>query len=189
MTDRKIDRRSARTRQALTSAFVELILTRGYEAVTVADIIERANVGRSTFYLHYAGKEALLAASLERPCQGLAACIGGAATAQTLTPLLEHFRGQRRLNRAFFEYPLRPLWVKSLAASIERNLAQLARAGRTARRPQILPRPLLALLLAEMQVALITHWLAGALTVTAEVIAQALIDNTRALLASDTVHS
>jgi AcrR family transcriptional regulator len=189
MTNRKIDRRSARTRQALSSAFVELILARGYEAVTVADIIERANVGRSTFYLHYAGKEALLAQSLERPCRGLAACVGGAATAQTLTPLLEHFRGQRRLNRGFFEYPLRPLCVKSLAAAIERNLALLARAGHAARRPPLLPRPLLALLLAEMQVALIAHWLAGALTVTAAVIAQALIDNTRAMLASNALQS
>jgi AcrR family transcriptional regulator len=185
MTNGKMDRRSARTRQALTTAFVELILTRGYEAVTVADIIHRANVGRSTFYLHYAGKDALLQESLERPCRGLAACVGGDATAQTLTPLLEHFRGQRRLNRGFFESPLRPLWVKSLAASIERNLALIARAGRAARRPPLIPRPLLALLLAEMQVALITHWLAGAMTVTAEVIARALIVNTRAMLVSN----
>src|SRR6266404_7607300 len=56
MANRKIDRRTERTRAALMSAFLELILSRGYEAVAIADIIRKANVGRSTFYLHYARK-------------------------------------------------------------------------------------------------------------------------------------
>ena len=43
------------------SAFVELILAEGYESVAVGDIAIRANVGRSTLYLHYSSKEALLA--------------------------------------------------------------------------------------------------------------------------------
>lgn len=180
MENRKVDRRIERTRAALLSAFVELILSRGYEAVGVGDIIRKANVGRSTFYLHFARKDALLKESLERPNSALAACARGDMTARMLMPLLEHFREQRRLNRVFFEHPIRSLWVKSLAALIELNLAPGSTAAR--RRPPI-PRPLLALTVAEMQIGLITHWLNGAWSVKSDLIAEALVLNTRAMLA------
>ena len=161
-------------------AFVELVLKEGYEATGVGDIIRKANVGRSTFYLYYSSKEALLAASLERPCSGLAACAGGDATPQMLIPLLEHFRGQHSLNRVFFEHPVRRLWVKRLAVVIERKVALGSRASR-GRRPRM-PWSLLALTIAEMQIALIVHWLTGPVAVKSEVIAEALVFNTRAML-------
>lgn len=56
----KMDRRTARTRRALHDALMLLILRKGYEAITVQDIIDEADVGRSTFYAHYTGKEDLL---------------------------------------------------------------------------------------------------------------------------------
>jgi AcrR family transcriptional regulator len=55
-----MDRRTARTRRALHGALMALILRKGYEAITVQDIIDEADVGRSTFYAHYTGKEDLL---------------------------------------------------------------------------------------------------------------------------------
>jgi len=54
------DRRIVRTREALRCAFHTLILEKGYDAVTVHDIVQRANVARSTFYAHHAGKESVL---------------------------------------------------------------------------------------------------------------------------------
>ncbi len=59
------DRRVRRTEDALQKAMIELILERGFEAINVSEITERANVGRSTFYLHYADKEDLLQGSSE----------------------------------------------------------------------------------------------------------------------------
>jgi len=59
-----LDRRIQRTRQVLREALFELIIERGYEKIAIADITERANIGRSTFYLHYQEKEELLKASL-----------------------------------------------------------------------------------------------------------------------------
>ena len=59
------DRRSVRTRRNLGDALVALILRKGYESITVQDIIDEADVGRSTFYMHYTGKEDLLRASFE----------------------------------------------------------------------------------------------------------------------------
>lgn len=55
-----MDRRAARTRKALHQALMTLILRTGYAAITVQDIIDEADVGRSTFYAHYTGKEDLL---------------------------------------------------------------------------------------------------------------------------------
>lgn len=61
-----IDRRAARTRKALQGALIALITRKGYEAVTVQDIIDEADVGRSTFYAHYTGKDDLLRKSFEQ---------------------------------------------------------------------------------------------------------------------------
>jgi AcrR family transcriptional regulator len=184
MTRTRMDRRAERTRRALKSAFLELVLARGYAAVTVGDIIDQANVGRSTFYLHYSGKEALLQESLQGPCSGLAASVGGEVTSEMLTPLLVHFRDQWSINRVFFEHPLRALCVERLAALIERNLVRLRDTNRTAHTKALIPRPLMALLLAEMQIALITHWLAGAAPLEPHNLAQALLTSTHAVLAS-----
>lgn len=59
------DRRVRRTRKLLHDAFLELILEKGYAKTTVQDILDRADVGRSTFYAHFRDKEALLTASFD----------------------------------------------------------------------------------------------------------------------------
>jgi AcrR family transcriptional regulator len=56
------DRRVGKTQRALKEALTGLILEKGYEAVTVQDVIDRADVGRSTFYAHYIDKDELLLA-------------------------------------------------------------------------------------------------------------------------------
>ena len=58
------DRRVSKTRKALKEALTDLILEKGYEGVTVQDVIDRADVGRSTFYAHFADRDDLLMAIL-----------------------------------------------------------------------------------------------------------------------------
>ncbi len=65
MENQKMDRRIQRTRQLLQDALIALILEKGYDKITVQDIIDRANVGRSTFYAHYLDKDDLMESSLE----------------------------------------------------------------------------------------------------------------------------
>lgn len=56
----KTDRRVERTRELLQKALIELITERGYDVITIQNIVDRANVGRTTFYLHYNSKDELL---------------------------------------------------------------------------------------------------------------------------------
>jgi len=59
------DRRVRRTRAALQAALMALMTEKGYESTTVQDIIDRANVGRATFYSHFADKKTLLVSRIE----------------------------------------------------------------------------------------------------------------------------
>jgi AcrR family transcriptional regulator len=65
MAKKPIDRRVARTRAMLQQAHISLILKKGYDAITVDDICNAANVGRSTFYAHYTSKDDLRRSGLE----------------------------------------------------------------------------------------------------------------------------
>jgi len=65
MKTAKTDRRVARTREMLHHALMSLILKKAYEAISVEDICDAANVGRSTFYAHYTSKDDLKRSGLE----------------------------------------------------------------------------------------------------------------------------
>lgn len=59
-----LDRRSRRTKKQLREALIKLLLTHDYATLTVETITEEADLGRTTFYLHYNDKSHLLAATL-----------------------------------------------------------------------------------------------------------------------------
>jgi len=65
MKEKKEDRRISRTRRLMHEALMSLIVEKGYESITVQDILNRADVGRSTFYAHYRDKHELLLSSFE----------------------------------------------------------------------------------------------------------------------------
>jgi AcrR family transcriptional regulator len=62
---KKRDRRVERTQQLIRTALLSLIREKGFEALTVQEIIDRANVGRATFYAHFDNKDDLLVSGFE----------------------------------------------------------------------------------------------------------------------------
>jgi AcrR family transcriptional regulator len=172
MPSKKTDRRTQRTRQALISTFVKMLLERGYENFTVGDIADQANVGRSTLYAHYSGKDDLIKDCISRPSAVLASIVGRDAPA-TMAPLTNHFVEQRELNGVFFKDPVRQIWIRNLAGLLEPKVARLAREWRA--RP-LLSTKLISQLLAEMQVMLIST------VPKSEAMSEALIASSHALL-------
>ena len=63
---RKPDKRVRRTHERLGSALIELIQEKPIDDVTVQEVLDRASVGRSTFYLHFRDKNDLLLSQLEK---------------------------------------------------------------------------------------------------------------------------
>jgi AcrR family transcriptional regulator len=104
-----VDRRIQKTLQSLHQALIALILEKGYEAITVQQIIDKANVGRSTFYAHFSSKEQLLQSGLDDLHRFLASQQKAAAV-DTARPgeiglsfslaLFEHASGYRDVYRA-----------------------------------------------------------------------------------------
>lgn len=96
------DRRIRRTREALYSALLSLIVRKGYDATTIADILEEADVGRSTFYLHFSGKDALLHYGITRLAARLDEAVAGHAPGDFafLPPLIDHVRAHAGLFSA-----------------------------------------------------------------------------------------
>ena len=105
MNAAKNDRRSRRTRQLLGNALVELMLEKNFESITVQDILDRADIGRSTFYAHFTDKESLLISQIENVIHELEQHTAQASGAESmLLPSLElfrHVKDQRRLMQAF----------------------------------------------------------------------------------------
>src|SRR6266700_5592518 len=66
---RSMDRRTARTRQLLRQASIEVMQEKGFTATSVQEITERANVNRGTFYAHFSDKYALLEALIREEFQ------------------------------------------------------------------------------------------------------------------------
>lgn len=75
-TASRSDRRVQRTRQLLRDALMALIVEKGYDAIAVQDITDRANVARTTFYLHFRDKEELLLQSMEEVYDDLTTRMG-----------------------------------------------------------------------------------------------------------------
>lgn len=97
----KLDKRVRQTRAALLDALLELMRERGYERLTVQNLLDRANVGRATFYAHFDSKDELLASSVARLRDWLAGqwrTVPGQRLGFTL-PLFRHLSAHKSIYR------------------------------------------------------------------------------------------
>ena len=131
MKQTKQDRRSRRTRQLLQDALVALLREKRYDAITVQDILDRADVGRSTFYAHFYDKDDLLVSGVQSMLEGLSRW----SDEQGATPLLpslllfQHVQAHRELYQALKRAGQLDLLIATfqsfLAADVERRLHRL----------------------------------------------------------------
>jgi len=130
---RRADRRALRTRRRLGNALVELMLARRFDDISVQQLLDRAKVGRATFYAHFRNKHDLLFSDTERFCEALEAhFLAHAAGSRRVAPVAElfaHVAEYDAFQRALADSGLREsvydLVAGHLARLIERRVAEL----------------------------------------------------------------
>ena len=163
----KTDRRSQRTRHLLGAALVELIREKDYGTITVNDIIERANVGRSTFYVHYRDKDALFVGELDRVIEILSQRIPGQEEIPFFPSLglFRHVGEEFELYKSLLWTPGIDLLIKHLQKSISQRVEQgLQNSGRKFE----IPHPVLASFIAGSFLTLLKWWLENKMIYSAE---------------------
>jgi AcrR family transcriptional regulator len=164
--DQALDRRTQRTRKAISDAFVSLLFSRRYSAIRTADVIDAAGVGRSTFYEHFRNKDDVLVAVIEPLFTPLADAAAGRGSVGALWFMLDHVWEQRANARLLFEPPLGAKLQRKLAAMIEARLPDTAEAA---------PPALVAMGAAAGTLAMLRTWLAGEVACPSETLARRLV--------------
>lgn len=101
------DRRVLQTREALGDALIALIQIQPFDEITVQQVLDRAGVGRSTFYAHYSDKNDLLLSDFEDFLEMVSGFLNkSGAPARRLAPVEEmfaHIGDSRRVREALAE--------------------------------------------------------------------------------------
>lgn len=148
-----------RTQRAIFDAFRALVMERPYDAIRVGDIIDKAGVGRSTFYEHYRNKDEVLTHTITWLFEALADAAVGQADETRLLWVLDHFYEQRHFGRMMLSGEPLGLLVRHLAALIQAQE----------------PNALRARAAAAAQLEVIRCWLAGEIPASREEIFHALV--------------
>jgi AcrR family transcriptional regulator len=127
---KKLDPRVIRTRQLLRDALVSLIAEKGFDAITVQDIVDRATLNRATFYLHFQDKHELLIKSLRDEIDELVADIGPAEDSDQLVvegpqrPIVQVFQHVAQHAR-FYQVMMGAAGVPSFIAAVRDYIAEI----------------------------------------------------------------
>lgn len=174
------DRRVRRTRELLQKALLELMSERGYDAITIQEIVDRANVGRTTFYLHFNSKDELLIS-----CHDIIVAefhvgpLWPLSREELLSPqpppgmvsAYRHFQDARLLLYPIFQGKDGTLILRRIRDWSAEEIEESLRAA-FADADSAIPFNLLAGYLAGAQIALLQWWLEKRLPYTPEDLAQ-----------------
>lgn len=164
------DRRVRKTHRLLHQALMSLVLEKKYESITVQDILDRADVGRSTFYMHYQNKDELLADGFQHlegllnSAQSTSAVPSGRPCERIIgfsLAMFEHASEHRELLRASLSSSAEPVVRRELQSvltavvgrEVERGLQRRKRAA-CPLSPELLTHSLVAAF-----ISMLTWWL------------------------------
>jgi AcrR family transcriptional regulator len=158
-TKQKEDRRAMRSRKALSAAFVSLLGEKPYAKISIQAIVDRADVGRSTFYEHFENKEQLMLWGhdhLKDLVLGSAGPAPGGIPRLRFLGLYRHLAESGGMAEALGRGPAGEIISGFLRDTLRRNLE--AQAGRPGTREQRARTALLAEAAAAGLVAVLWRW-------------------------------
>jgi len=135
-SDKKTDARVRRTRDALGDALVALMQEKPFDTITVQDVLDRANVSRSTFYSHYSDKDDLLMSDAEEFFEALSMALSAHGDkSDRVFPVQEFFTHLSDVQPFFKALVKSGKYQENMelarghfARGIERRLSELPRA-------------------------------------------------------------
>ena len=170
MKEKTPDRRVQRRRRLLHKALMSRVLEKKYESITVQEILDRADVGRSTFYTHFQGKDELLVSGFENVKNLLqsAQATGSGSVGKTYERIIgfslamfEHANEYRSVNRALLgsnaEAIVRRQIHAALAGVISHEVRREMQEGKRANYP--VSAELLTHFLVSTYISVLTWWL------------------------------
>lgn len=162
-----IQRSASYVRDAIVSAYNQLVLATRRARPPIAHVIRDAGVARSTLYRHFADRDALLLEAMD----GALVIIADAATADhanyQLVTLLEHFWEHRRSAPDVFNDRFAIRLTRALAARIQERAPQIERND--------------AMRIADAQIGLVRLWTSGETPGSASALAEKMVAGARAL--------
>ena len=162
MKQHKLDRRSQRTYHLVNNALMALLLEKRYDAITVQDILDRADIGRSTFYTHYYDKEDVLVSVTEQMLDLFSQRMQQADTGHELLPGLELFQHAQQIHQ-HFQVLLRgqsgAVLMKTAQTLLSRNIEHSLTTAFAGKRSPSVPLPVMSQYLAGAFLNLLKWWL------------------------------
>ena len=160
------DRRVRRTRGLLHEALFGLIGEKDYDRISVSEILERANIGRSTFYMHFRDKDDLFASAIQETIESMRAA--DPASGNPVGPIMgfsravfEHIDSNRAAGGARMGRRGRAILHEHLRAVLARWIRdEMARATQVRARPPRggIPTELVAQHVASTLVLVLDWW-------------------------------
>ena len=164
-----VDPRVKRTRQLLQNAFLELMQEKGFSALTIQDVTERATVNRGTFYAHFPDKFALLDAVIRHLPS--ASRLGRPTLRLLIQTVFEYFR--EIYHRCPPSETMKPFLEQAVQEELTRLLLAWLKQERVSKR---VPVETMAVMVSWAILGVVAQWMEGTKTISAEqMVDQALI--------------
>ncbi|GCE30631.1 TetR family transcriptional regulator [Dictyobacter alpinus] len=165
MKQQKADRRSQRTYRLVSSAFAELLGEKPYEEILVQDILDRADIGRTTFYAHYFDKEDVLSSMIAEQLKLFTHQISHAPARQRVIPSLELFEHIYDSPNQQFRALMRsragePLW-EALQTVLSQAIEPILSTFFAEKRSPSIPLPVVSQYLTGAFLTLLKWWVAA----------------------------
>lgn len=161
--DKRKDRRSTRTQRSLSEALVELIKEKRFDEITVQNVIDRADVGRSTFYSHFRDKEDLFQQDWERFLEGFAQHIdwdkAGSGSFVPVVYLFQHLKEVQPFYKSLVRSQKTDAIFKSGVSYLGKKMESALMSRLRGKPAPAVPIPILANYLASELFTLLQWWL------------------------------